>query len=205
MIGQVQFFIICEASYVKIEIIFYITSIGKMAHTCSICLDAISETNHTITQCGHHFHSSCILTQVVHPTHPSSNCAICRSPLYTTPIPISNDDHTITEPVTVNREPVTDNRESVSVNREPIADLNTNAQINAYYYTMLNNLVNTDLYYTMLNNRVNHQINTALLTNNHITEDQREFIRNVNRYLEMSMLDNNPPLQPTPPDLILNS
>ena len=52
---------------------------------CSICLEALTESNNTVTECGHHFHSTCLFTQLQHPNHPSNNCPLCRQPLFTPP------------------------------------------------------------------------------------------------------------------------
>lgn len=56
------------------------------SNQCSICLEPFTTTNNTVTQCGHQFHSSCLFTQMKHPTHPSNNCPLCRHPLFTPPV-----------------------------------------------------------------------------------------------------------------------
>ena len=56
------------------------------SNQCSICLEPFTTTNNTVTQCGHQFHSSCLFTQIKHPTHPSINCPLCRHPLFTPPV-----------------------------------------------------------------------------------------------------------------------
>lgn len=54
------------------------------AENCSICLDEIGHTkNHTITQCKHHFCTSCLLDHI----KTSNLCPICRRVLTDKPQP----------------------------------------------------------------------------------------------------------------------
>ena len=42
---------------------------------CCICMENINDTNYTLTQCGHIFHSSCIIKNVFNNGY---SCPMCR-------------------------------------------------------------------------------------------------------------------------------
>ena len=42
---------------------------------CCICMDNINDTNYTLTQCGHVFHSSCIIKNLF---NNGFSCPMCR-------------------------------------------------------------------------------------------------------------------------------
>ena len=46
--------------------------------TCPICLDAMNNKNHIVTSCGHHFHASCLIKNILL-SHKS--CPCCRKSL----------------------------------------------------------------------------------------------------------------------------
>ena len=45
---------------------------------CPICLDKINHTNRIITSCGHHFHASCLINNVL---LSRNTCPCCRQPI----------------------------------------------------------------------------------------------------------------------------
>ena len=49
---------------------------------CPICMDDITETNSVVTECGHHFHTSCLMKNVA---HNGFGCPYCRSVLAEVP------------------------------------------------------------------------------------------------------------------------
>jgi hypothetical protein len=57
---------------------------------CPICMELITSTNTTITDCGHAFHSSCIFRHIVK----NNLCPLCRNEMYERPPspPPSNDE-----------------------------------------------------------------------------------------------------------------
>ena len=58
-----------------------------MTSECPICFDAISSTNHTITECGHTFHTNCLMTNVL---HNGFGCPYCRTAMCEEPV---NNEH----------------------------------------------------------------------------------------------------------------
>lgn len=52
--------------------------IAKMTQQieCVICFDVIGDTNNIITECGHKFHASCLMTNI---TRNGFNCPCCRA------------------------------------------------------------------------------------------------------------------------------
>ena len=49
---------------------------------CPICMDDITETNCVVTECGHHFHTSCLMKNAA---HNGFGCPYCRSVLAEVP------------------------------------------------------------------------------------------------------------------------
>ena len=49
---------------------------------CPICMDDISETNCVVTECGHNFHTSCLMKNVA---HNGFGCPYCRTTLAEVP------------------------------------------------------------------------------------------------------------------------
>lgn len=45
--------------------------------SCPICLDEIKEKNFSVTECGHKFHTSCLLTSI----KSNNTCPMCRNKL----------------------------------------------------------------------------------------------------------------------------
>jgi len=45
--------------------------------TCPICLDEIKENNFSVTECGHKFHTSCLLISI----KSNNTCPMCRNKL----------------------------------------------------------------------------------------------------------------------------
>ena len=54
---------------------------------CPICMSEISNINFSITECGHSFHSSCLLKNII---HNNCSCPICRTLLVE---PIYHDEN----------------------------------------------------------------------------------------------------------------
>ena len=52
---------------------------------CAICLENIEDNNNCKTECGHTFHTSCMLKLVTNKTNPSNNCPMCRKQLLSPP------------------------------------------------------------------------------------------------------------------------
>ena len=60
--------------------------------TCSICMDTIATTNNNVTtECGHCFHTKCLMQNVA---HNGFACPCCRTAMANTPnIPRDNRNH----------------------------------------------------------------------------------------------------------------
>jgi hypothetical protein len=57
---------------------------------CPICLDAIiGTTNKTTTECGHHFHTKCLMQNAI---HNGFGCPYCRNILAETPLTDDEDE-----------------------------------------------------------------------------------------------------------------
>jgi hypothetical protein len=48
----------------------------ELNNQCPICFDTIGDKNNIITECGHYFHASCLMTNI---THNGFGCPCCRA------------------------------------------------------------------------------------------------------------------------------
>ena len=60
-----------------------------MTSECPICFDVINATNQTITECGHAFHTNCLMKNVL---HNGVGCPYCRTAMCEEPQSLEEDD-----------------------------------------------------------------------------------------------------------------
>ena len=70
---------------------------------CVICMDPIlsKESNFIKTECGHEFHTSCLMQNIAHNGQNCLHCPYCRTVMATKPVTYESYDYDFSEEVTV--------------------------------------------------------------------------------------------------------
>lgn len=89
---------------------------------CVICMDCISskEINYTKTECGHEFHTSCLLQNLAHNGLNCLNCPYCRSVMASKPVTYESYSYDFSEDVTVTLSDDEDEDEDANMHEDDI-------------------------------------------------------------------------------------
>lgn len=128
----------------------------SLANTeCPICMEAISQQNCCITECGHSFHSSCIFKNFT----TSFNCPMCRKELIEQPEEEESDDEEEYE----TEEEEDEEEEEIPQQKYTVTQITEVLKKKGYEYKDLVNLILWDWFdeCVEMNEEQNEHANTA--------------------------------------------